>query len=373
MDLIQLLSETITMKKTVALIVACHFLAVFCSLLVGCGESKPVPPPQNKQWVLPIASLKVGAPQEYISAGSVVSNRRVSVASRLIGHIREVRVQAGDQVRANQVMALLDAADVENGIKQAEAQVSAAESALRDTSTDLERFRSLYAKGYVSEMDARKLKLRFDSEQEALNQARAALVGAKSQRDYTDIRSPIDGFVVERLREAGDLATPGEPILAIESGDDLVFQTYVTEQEVAQIQPGMAVTLAFDGLNKEVSSTVHRVIRSADAVTRSYPVRLSLPASEGLKPGMFGRAKFLLGELKVPVVPVSALVERGGLKGVFVVKPDGVASFRWLRLGREWSTLVEVTAGLEAGEQFVSVSERGLRDGDRVLEKEPTP
>lgn len=342
---------------------------VIVSLVAGCGKSPDLPAQSPKEWLLPVVTVSAGAPVEYTSIGSVVSDQRVDVASRLSGYVRELLVREGDHVRAGQVLARIDAADVEGGIIQAQAQAASADAAYRDAKIDLDRFQSLYDKGNVSESEMRKVRLRNDAAQETLNQTRAALAAAKAQRDYAVIRSPIDGTVVARLRQAGDLAVPGGSILTLESGKDLVFETFVTEQQIPGITPGKLVVVKIDGLQQPLKGTVRRVVQSADPVTRSYPVKIALPSVRGLMPGMFGRAEFQLGISPVPVIPLQALIERGGLRGVFVVGSDGISTFRWLRLGREWPERVEVTAGLDAGERVVGVAEPNLREGDLVVEK----
>lgn len=335
-------------------------------LLAGCGRDEAPVVPAAKTWQLPVISVSAGAPLEYTAIGSVVSDQRVDVASRLSGYIRELNVQEGDRVRRGQVLARIDAADVEGNIRQARAGMAAAESARDDAKVDVERFQALFAKGNVSESEMRKVRLRQDAAQEALNQARAAFEAATAQRDYTEIRSPLDGVVVARVKRAGDLAVPGAPILTLETGRGLLFETAVTERQVARVVVGKPVVVRIDGLDAPLTGRVQRVVASADPVTRSYPVKIALPDAAGLLPGMFGRADFVVGETAVPVVPASALVERGGLRGVFVLDAAGKARFRWLRLGREWPDRVEVTAGLVAGERVVAVEEPALREGDAV-------
>lgn len=336
-------------------------------LLTACGRAPEAPPLAVKEWKLPVVTVTAGAPLEYTSVGSVVSDQRVEVASRLSGYVREMRVQEGDAVRAGQVLARIEAVDVDSGIAQAQAQATSADAAYRDAKIDLERYQTLYEKGNVSDSEMRKVRLRNDALLETLNQAHAALASARAQRDYAEIRSPIDGIVVARLRHAGDLAVPGGPLLTLESGRDLVFETFVTEQQIARIAPGKPATIRIDGLDTPLKGTVRRVIQSADPVTRSYPVRVALPGAHGLMPGMFGRVEFVLGTSPVPVIPLHALAERGGLRGVFVVGSKGLATFRWLRLGREWPDRVEVTAGLDAGERIVAQTEPALREGDRIV------
>lgn len=342
--------------------------------LAGCsGSETPAAAPPAKNLTLPVLAVATGAPVEHIGIGSVVSDQRIEVASRLAGYIRELPVEEGDNVRSGQVLARLDAADVDGNIRQAQAALDAAEATLADTRIDVGRFQALFEQGNVSDSEMRKVRLREDAARESANQARAARDAAQAQRDYTEIRSPIDGVVVARRLRAGDLATPGASILTLESASALLFETFLPENRIAGVRVGMPVRVRIDGIAAPLAGRVSRVVASGDPVTRSYPVKIALPARPGLLPGMFGRAEFVLGEVAVPVVPAAALVERGGLRGVFVVDPGGRARFRWLRIGREWHDRVEVNAGLEPGEWIVAVASPGLREGDTVTAAAGTP
>lgn len=351
-------------RRTLLTLLAPLTLSVLLSACDRAPDAHPQPAP--KSWNLPLMQAPAGAPVEYTSVGSVVSDQRVDVTSRLSGYIREIGVQEGDRVRRGQVLARLDAADVEGGIRQAQAGVGAAQAAFRDAQTDLDRFQRLFERGSVSDNELRKIRLKHDAAREALNQARAGFDTARAQRDYADIKSPVDGVVVARPKRAGDLAVPGATILTLESGRALLFETFVAEGQVATIAAGQPVEVRIDGLATPLKGTVSRVVPSGDPVTRSYQVKIALPETAGLRPGMFGRAGFALGESKTPVVPRQALVERGGLRGVFVVDGEGRAHFRWLRIGREWPDRVEVTAGLQADERLVAAADPALRDGDRI-------
>jgi multidrug efflux pump subunit AcrA (membrane-fusion protein) len=145
-----------------------------------------------------------------------------------------------------------------------------------------------------------------------------------------------------------------------------LFETFVAEGQVAAIAAGQPVQVNIDGVPAPLKGTVSRVVRSGDPVSRSYQVKIALPETAGLMSGMFGRAAFGLGASQAPLVPRQALVERGGLTGVFVVDAEGRARFRWLRIAREWPDQVEVNAGLVADERFVAAPVPALRDGDLV-------
>lgn len=335
--------------------------------LLACSEtSKPVPPPEPGLRQAAVITAKAGVPLEYVSTGQVVSDRRIEVASRVSGYLKKLKVKEGDAVKSGQLLAQIDAADVEGAIKQGQAAVSTAEASLRDVKIDVDRYRQLFDQNSISENDWRKVRLRYDAAVENLKQAQASLNTALAQRDYTSIRSPFDGVVVALNFRAGDLVVPGRAILTLESDAALIFETWVPERQLSNLTIGMPVSLQLDAIRQPLQGEVARIVRSGDPVTRSYPVKISLPADNRLMPGMFGRARFATGENNNILLPRVALTERGGLQGVFVLDAHQTAHFRWLRLGQQWPQKVEVTAGLQAGEQVVASNLPTLRDGDRI-------
>jgi len=343
-------------------------LTLISVVLAACGPAREAQQPASaKNWNLPVVKVaSAEIPVDYTTVGSVVSDQRIEVTSRMTGYIHELLVREGDRVRRGQIIARLDGADVEGAIRQSRAGVGAANSALADAQIDFERFQRLYERASISENEWRKIRLKRDAAREALNQAQAAQDTANAQRAYVDIRSPDDGVVVARLKRAGDLAVPGAPMLTLEVGRALLFETAVSEAHVASIAVGSRARVKIDTLAKEFEGTVSRVVPSGDPVTRSYQVKIALPETAGLMPGMFGRASFAVGESRSLLVPAQAVVERGGLRGVFLVDDAGRARFRWLRTGHEWPDRIEVTAGLTAGDRIVAVVDPNLREGDRI-------
>lgn len=339
--------------------------------LVACGGT-PESEITVRQWELPVHVVAAGAPRDYTAVGSVASDARIEVASRLSGYLRELHVREGDRVRRGQLLARLDAPDVDGAIGQARAGKASAEAVTRDAEIDVERYAQLYAKGMVSESEMRKVRLNLDAAREHLNQARAALDSAEAQRGYASITSPQDGDVVAVLRRPGDLVVPGAPILLVESTRQLVFETTVTESLVGALRVGGPVKVIVDGLPNALAGRIARIVQSADPVTRTYPVKIALPATPGLLPGMFGRAEFPLGSGDTVVINRSLLVERAGLRGVFVVDAKDSLRFRWLRVGREWPDRVEVLAGLSSGERVAANVDSAVREGDRLARALPS-
>ena len=334
--------------------------------LTGCSDSTPQAARSSRSDLELATAVLSTVPRYYTVPGSVISDERVQLSSRISGFIRKLAAREGDRVREGQVLVEIDPSDVEGAVRRATAARASAQADLADARVDVDKFTALTKTGAVPMDTLRKAEVRRQVAQAHLAEAQAALEIANAQRAYTSITSPVDGVVVGRLREAGDLATPGVPILEIEARNTLVFQTYVAESRVTQLDPAQPVRVSLDAAPDVHEGRLLRVVPSADPATRRYEVKVSLPAAAGLLPGMFGRAQFRVGQDHPLTVPRAALAERSGLSGVFRVSADGQVEFRWLRTRRQIDGQVEVTAGLAAGDRVVLSPPADLRDGDRL-------
>jgi len=340
--------------------------------LTACNDSADKRPPEAtyKTWSLPVVLTKVETlPIHYSATGFVVSDQRIEVASRAVGYIKELLVHEGEKVVEGQPLVKLDPSDVKGAIRQAKAAVNKATSALKDASTDLERYENLYKRGSVSENSLRKMRLQRDVAKATQGEAQAALNTARSQQQYINITSPVTGVVVARMKREGDLATPGLPILVVESRQGMLFKTEVAESQIRKVGLGDLVQVNIDALDRTLAGVVARVVQAGDQLTHRYQVKIALASQGELISGMFGRAHFQVGSVDLPVIPRSALVERGGLSGVFVLDDDSHVYFRWLQIGEQRGSLLEVRVGLKGGERIVSVADARLHEGDLIQEE----
>ena len=345
-------------------------LLMIIFLFTGCTNdptvySKPLP----RSIKLPVAKVKTtDIPIVYTVIGSVVSDARVHVSSRITGYIKNIYLHEGQKVKKNQLLVTLDEADVEGAIDQVKASVAKARSALHDAETDVKHYETLFKKRIISDIKLRKISLQRDVLKDSLKEALAALKIAISQRNYTRILSPVEGVVVDRQKRNGDLALPGAPILTVESEQGLLFETNIPESCVKYIKVGNSIPVKIDALEKHLKGVIIRAVPSGDPVTRRFQVKISLPEQEGLLPGMFGRAKIDIGREKILAINKSALVSRGGLEGIFILDQNNSICFRWLRIGRQWQNLLEVTAGVKGGEKFVALADPQLKEDDIIVQ-----
>jgi len=355
----------ILIKKQKMLVVLIA-LSLFIS---GCGGEGNGELATNKSEILAFTSTRVQSAKlaiNYATTGTVISDQRVDVASRATGYIQKILVHEGDTVVKGQLLIELDGADVEGAIRQVQASVNKARSALKDAQTDLQRFQALFERGSVSENQLRKITLQRDVAQDSLNEAKAIFQTTRSQRQYTRISSPVSGVVVVRHKRDGDLAAPAMPLLTLESSKGLLFETYVSEGKIKHIKQGDKVDVAIDALNASIQGTVARIVLSGDPVTRKSRIKISLLEHAQLLPGMFGRATFKLGSRESVVIERDSMVSRAGLEGVFVVDESNRVHFRWLRMGKAIGEKLEVLVGLKVGEQIVLQPDERLNDGDLI-------
>ncbi len=343
-------------------------LIILSSALLGCNENPEALSRTSKEWTLPVITLsETTLANEYTVIGSVISDQRIDISSKIIGYIRTLAVREGDLVKRGQLLLNLDDVGIENAILQAQAGVDSARALSKDLSSDVRRFEKLFQEGSISEVKLRKTRLQYNTAQEGLASAKAALATAQSQRQYSHIESPADGIISARYKQAGDLASPGVPLLTLESRDQLLFETFVAESQLPHIDVGDSVPLTIDNAAADLSGTVAQIVHAGDPVSRTYKVKIKLPNIIGLHSGMFGRAHFKVGEAANLVVPRSAIIVKGGLDGVYVVDDNERIHFRWVRPKRQWPEVIEIAAGLKAGERIVAIASAGLSEDDQIV------
>ena len=350
-----------------SILVVSVIVALVFILLSGNREPDSFVTKKSAVHTLPVmVVMNEELPVYYSTIGSVISDDRIQITSRITGYIDEVSVREGQRINKGDLLVSLDSTDIDGAIRQAEAGVNKSRSALKDAQIDFERYEALFKEDSVPENTLRKIRLQRDVSQETLNAALAALETVKAQRQYILIKSPVDGVVVERQKRAGDLATPGFPIISIEAEKSLLFKSFVPESQIQKLEQGDAITVFIDALGKTLTGQISRIVPSGDSVTRSYEIKITLNDLTALLPGMFGRVRFQVGTEISPVIARTVVVERGGLRGAFVVDAEQRAHFRWLRFGREWPDRLQVQTGLSAGERIVANSVSLIHEGDVI-------
>lgn len=283
--------------------------------------------------------------------GTVRTRLRSVIEAKVSGRISEMPATLGRKVKSGELLAKIDAREIQARLEQADAQNEQA-------SRDLERVRTLALKQVASkqELDAAEARARV---------AEAALREARAMLGYVNITAPFDGVVSRRLAEVGDLATPGKPLLEIEDRGELRFETDVPEALIGLVNAGDRLEVSIPTIRKTFPATVAEVSPTADAASRTFLVKLDLPASPDLRAGQFGRAAVPVGEAKSLRIPESAVVKRGQMEIVFV-NDAGKARLHLVRTGKTFPDGVEILSGLSEGDAVILADPASLVDGQPV-------
>lgn len=303
------------------------------------------------------ASATAAAPS-YVSEGVVEAVRQSVVAAQVPARIVEMKVRAGDTVKAGQVLVRLDARAAADQLASSQAQVTAAQAQLESARREFERNRRLYEKRYISQAAMEQAETQFKAA-EAQSKASIAQAGvASTQSTYATLTAPFAGVIASVAAEVGDMASPGTPILTLYEPENLRVVAPLPEGHVPLLAPGKPVTLLVPvagSTARAIQASSFVVLPTANPATHTRDARIALPAGgAGLAPGMFVRASFpLTGTASATLrVPSSAVVRRPEFAAVYVVNGAGRPQLRQIRLGRTTGDSVEVASGLQPGERI---------------------
>lgn len=299
------------------------------------------------------------------TTGSVIAVESVRVASRLMGYLRNISVAEGDAVKQGQVLFTIDPLDIEGAVEQARLGLRQAEAAMQDAKADFDRFDNLYKDDVVSRQQFEKMKLNYDIAVSRAAQAKAGLGTAQGQMRYASVTAPINGVVTQKLAHEGDIAAPGHPVLMLENPAHLQVQTSVAESLFKSIRLGQEMRVEIDGHAQALIGRVAQLSPSADPMTHTYKVKLDVSAP-GLKSGSFARVLFPSGQRTVLALPQSAILNRAGITGAFVVNAEGIAQYRMVRTGQSVDNTVEILSGLNPGERVITGNAQAVNNGDKI-------
>jgi len=351
--------------------------------LSGCSNEQTAQPsaPETVRSVSVVSVQRANSPDLLEAVGTIRAAQTSQLASQTMGNIVELRVHEGDRVQGGQVLAIIDDAQPRAAVDRAAAGESAAQQEVAASDSDLvlaqstlTRYQTLYDRKSVSPQEFDEVKARYqaalahrDLTRASQAQARAALAQAHTSLSYTRILAPFDGVITEKKADPGMLASPGLPIFTIEGLGHYRLESAVNENDLRYVRMGEPVPVIVDAL--EISQQRGRVVQmvpAADTGSRSFLVKIELPADTRLRSGLFGRAPFSRGNRSALFIPQTAVVERGQLQGVYILDRNRTASLRYVTLGNRAGSVVEVLSGLQEGELLVAKPGEMDLNGKRI-------
>lgn len=322
----------------------------------GCSHGRETPAPATEPQARRVrigTVVRRNDGPDVAVPGIVAARQRASLAARIPAAVVELPFREGQAVSAGAVVVRLDDQALHAALKAAEAGVQAA-------AADYARARALRDKDAATPREVDEAAARAAA-------AEAAREGARESLSYAVLRSPFAGRMSVRHVHAGDVVRPGTPLVEIEGASGLEVRATLDGSVAEHVRIGQTVRAVVDGHAEPLEAAVRSLSPAGDAATHRFELRADLPAAAGVRSGVFARLRIPApGEEARLFVPEAAVFRRGGLSGVFVVA-EGRARLRWIAVGDTSAGLIEVRAGLEAGET-VALDAQGLVDGGRVTE-----
>ena len=367
-------------------------------LLSACHQGKGPVGPTGKKGAAPVPVEVAPVRRETIElrrafTGSLEAPDRFVVAPKVGGRVTRLAVRLADSVTHGQVVATLDAEEFRHAVDQALAESAVAEashieatSRLDIADRELRRVRTLRERGVetdarLDEAESQILVRKADVAVAAaqMTRTKAALAAARARLSYTEITADWSGdgarFVAERHVNEGDTVSANTPLLTIVSLDPIQAVIFVNEKDYGLLEVGRPVIVKTDAFPQDPFEG--RVARIAPVFSRNsrqarVEIELANPQRR-LKPGMFVRAEVLLDQAHDALTaPLSALVDRDGQTGVFVIsESEDVVSWRPVKIGIRGRDRVQIIGDVTG--RVVTMGQQLLDDGRRITIPQSEP
>jgi RND family efflux transporter MFP subunit len=292
------------------------------------------------------------------AVGTIRAVHETSIGSKLLARVLEVNLKAGQKVRAGDVLLRLDDTDLRAKLQQAKAAVTSIEAVRSQAAVDAKRDEKLVGSGAVSQQELERARTAVRSAEADLLRAQEAVNEVQAMLDWATIRSPIDGTVIDKKVDVGDMVTPGQMLVTLFDPKRMQLVASVRESLTRRLQVGQSIGVRIEGLDKLCSGTVSEIVPEAQSASRAFQVKVTGPCPPGVYTGMFGRVLIPLQDEEVLVIPGRAVRNVGQLQLVDVAQdgrdqPPVGARRRSIRTGRTRGEDVEVLSGLREGERVV--------------------
>ncbi len=351
------------MKKRTGIALA----AIVAALAVGAflwrggkpGEKTPATAPVESVVELArsdvVDAVSTALDQGVVLTGSLRAVHSVVVKARVAGELQGLAVREGDAVRAGQVIATIDPDEYQARLRQAQQQADAARSQVEIAKRNFDNNQALVDKGFISRTALESSQSSLTGAQATYQAAVAAVDVARKTLAETALRAPIAGVVSQRLAQTGERLAVDTRVIEIIDPTRLELEATLAPADSVRVRTGQTARLTVEGAAQPVTATVARINPSAQAGSRGVLVYLSIPATPGLRQGLFAQGVLVTERVQALAVPLGAVRTDRPTPYVQVIEGDRVRH-----------KAVQPGARGEAGDQTV-VAVTGLQAGARVI------
>ncbi len=336
------------------------------TLIAGCSAEsaqKPAPAPVPAVRIVVVQSANI-IPQIQ-GIGTAAWRRETPLGFTTGGQIARVFVNEGDRVQRGQLLAVLSTTPVE-------AELSAALAEAQRASSDAERLRGLYKKGWVT-------KPRYETAQASAQASAAEVRARRFALETAKVIAPSGGVVLARLAEPTQVVAAGTPVIIVgEAAGGYVIRVPVNDRAAAALTIGAPAAIRFEALGgAPLQGSIVEIGGKARQSTGTFDVEIALPAVPGLRSGMIGMVSMIAASRTATprvLVPAGALISpRAGEALVYVIDDRNTARLRRVSIGDATDNGIEILGGLTGGERIALSGFDRIKDGSRINPVMRTP
>jgi RND family efflux transporter MFP subunit len=321
------------------------------------------------------------------------------ILARADGYLKKRIVDIGDRVKAGQVLAEIDAPELDQQIRQGEAAVEQAQAAVEQAQANLEqgkanrdlaqitadRWKALFARGLVPRQDSDQYQSQFaaqNSNVQALEKAvsaqrsnvsaaKANLARLEEVQNYRIVKAPFDGVITVRNVDAGALVSSGNTLLyRIAQTETLRTYVNVPQDNANSVHVGQPAVLTVSNFpGRTFRGTVTRTAKALDPATRTMLVEVDIPNGDGsLFPGTYSEVDLSASRSNPPLVlPANAIIFRNDGPQVAIVQPDGTIHLQKVVVGRDYGDRLEILQDLAEGTTIITAPGDAAREGTKIV------
>ncbi|MBB3700082.1 efflux RND transporter periplasmic adaptor subunit [Flammeovirga yaeyamensis] len=335
------------------------------STLFSCSQANDSTKKQERV-AIPVKVQKVKT--ENVSnnsqyAAEIKSDNIVLLSTKLMGRLYDFNFEAGDVIKKGTVIARIESAGIHSSKARVHAQVEMAEVNLQNAEKDYQRIEKLHQLGSATDKELDDIRTYYLSAKAQLEVAKNAEDEVDSNLSYTTIRAPFTGVITKKMMVAGDMASPGMPIVEFASASKFKALANIPASKIDAFEKGNEVMIYVDALQQNIKGTVKRVVPSGKYNGGQFTVEFSLNQHSKLANGMYAKVSSSKGLVQKILLPENAIYRKGQLEGVYLVNLQNEASLTWVRLGKTSNGMVEVLSGAEEGDQVITTVTPDLFDG----------
>jgi RND family efflux transporter MFP subunit len=283
------------------------------------------------------------------------------------GRVVAVYVEAGDHVKRGQLLAKLDDSVL---IPQVNRLVAALEQARAQAGLSVAEYRRAKAvepAGALSAEDVEKRHATQVTDEANVNVAAAQLAEYQARLNRTRVVAPVDGTILVRKAEVGQIASPGsDALFRLASGGEVEMRGQIAEQDLAVLKTGQPASVYITGLSRPFEGRVRLLGAVIDPNTRLGEIRIALEPDPVLRPGAFARGSVTVDKAERPVLPQTAVLSDRSGAYVYVVNNNNHVERRPVTVGGTIDAGIIIASGLTGSERIVMTAAGFLREGEQV-------